>query len=124
MLTDVVNTMYTRHMTPTATANIAAEVRAIESGRNCRWSPADHCFIVRSEGSDRTYELSASAADDLLVISCTCPAGVRGAQRPAGQCGCKHRSLVARRLERMGHAHFGTDGRWHVSADLLAAAVA
>ncbi|MDQ2781797.1 MAG: hypothetical protein M3Y26_04575 [Actinomycetota bacterium] len=113
-------------MTTTAAANIAAEVRGIESGRNCRWSASDHCFIVHSEGSDRTYELSVSAADDLLVISCTCPAGTKGAQRPrpAGVQGCKHRAILARRLERAGHAHFGTDGRWHVSTDLLTAAVA
>lgn len=104
----------------TAARNIAAEVRGVEEAHLCRWD--GHQFVVRSDSGPRTYELSVSASvpDHRLVISCSCPA--QRSQVSAGQLGCKHRALVARRLERMGFARF--DGvRWVVVVeDLLAAA--
>lgn len=100
-----------------ALRNLGAEVRAVEEGHRCRWDATRRLFLVKSDSGARTYELTVGAqvapdGDPLLVVSCTpCPSSSR--QRPAGILGCKHRGLVARRLERMGFARF--DGaRWRV----------
>lgn len=103
-----------------ATANIAAECRGIESGRNCRWNAERGCFEVKSESGPRTYHQTVSTVGDLLVVSCDCPAGPT--QKPAGELACKHRAKAARYLERMGWASFGTDGLWHVTDKALEAA--
>jgi hypothetical protein len=103
--------------------NIAAEVRAVEEGHLCRLDAQRHCFIVRSDSGPRTYELRPGAMGDLLTVSCTCPAGIKGRQRPAGTVGCKHAALVARRMEREGFAHFDGES-WRVVPRLLSLAVA
>lgn len=108
-----------------ATRNINAEARGVEEGHTCRWDAQRSLFLVKSDTSERTYELTAAmgglhADDRLLVVSCTCPFK---RQLPAGILGCKHRTRVARRLERLGFARLGADGRWHVTqtlADLAA----
>lgn len=100
--------------------SIATEARAVEEGHRCRWERG--LFVVKSDTGGRTYELTVSAAGGFLVVSCTCPNGVKGRQRPAGWLACKHRTLVARRLERAGLATFGDDGRWRATDRLIEAA--
>jgi hypothetical protein len=43
----------------TLPAAVAAEVRFLESGRNTRLDTAAHCFTVRSESGERTYQETA-----------------------------------------------------------------
>lgn len=105
-----------------ALRNLGAECRAVESGRNVRWNQDTGRFVVLSDDGHRTYSVTVSAVGDLLRMSCTCKAGRLGAQRPAGEIGCRHRGACARRLERMGWASFGVDGLWHVTDKALAAA--
>lgn len=94
--------------------NLAAEVRALEEGHNCRLDTARGLFLVKSDTSDRTYELTAVARDGRVVVSCTCPAGVKR-HIPDGHVGCKHSALVCRRLSRAGLARF--DGRVWVATE-------
>lgn len=94
--------------------NLAAEVRAVEEGHHCRIDHDRGLFLVRSDTSGRTYELTAYARDGRVVVSCTCPAGVKRSV-PAGQAKCKHAALVCRWLEREGLARF--DGRVWVATE-------
>lgn len=112
------------HLAKVSKANLGAEVRAVESGRNVRWNQDTGRFVVLSDDGHRTYSVTVSAVGDLLRMSCTCKAGRLGAQRPAGEIGCRHRGACARRLERMGWASFGVDGLWHVTDRALVAASA
>ena len=89
----------------TARRNLAAEVRGHEEGHLCRIDHERGLFLVRSDSGPRTYELTAHAFDGLLVVGCTCPAGVKRRNEP-GRLICKHASKVARRLERHGLARF------------------
>lgn len=97
---------------------IATEARGVEEGHPCRWDARRALFVVKSD-SGRTYELTVSMVDGYLVVSCTCPNGVKGRQREPGRLTCKHRTQLARRLERNGFATFGDDGRWRVTPRLL-----
>lgn len=100
--------------------NLGAEVRAVEEGHRCRLDAARSLFLVLSDSGARTYELAAGASvHGYLVVSCTCPAGIKGRQRPAGTLPCKHAALVARRLERADLARF--DGtRWMADVPAVA----
>ena len=107
---------------------VLSECRAVEEGHRCRWDAKRNLFLVKPDTTSRTtpYELSVGTVqvggEYFLVVSCTCPNGVKGSQRPVGVLGCKHRSLVARRMERAGFAGFGLDGRWRVTDKLLTVA--
>ncbi len=92
--------------------NLAAELRAIEEGHRARLDSERHCLLVKSDSSDRNYELVPRAIGGYLVVSCTCPAG-QHRSAPIGDLVCKHAALVARRLERYGLVRF--DGRsWRI----------
>jgi hypothetical protein len=68
----------------------------------CRFDRQRRCFLVRSSSGTRVYELTARGLNGLLVVSCTCPAGIKGRQVPAGATKCRHAAAVARRLARAG----------------------
>lgn len=108
-------------MTTTAERNLAAEARAVEEGHHARYDAERHRFLVKSDTSDRTYQLAAHGAPDLVAFSCTCPAGVRR-HVPAGTVPCKHSALIARRLERQGLVRF--DGTYWVVTEAAEMAVA
>lgn len=101
-------------MTPTDRA-IAAEVRFVISGRNARLDLERHCFLVKSESTDRTYEVTIAAQGELLRGTCTCPAGRRA--RHGVALPCKHVAGTFHRGEREGWASF-VDGRWVVGPAL------
>lgn len=101
----------------TLPAAVAAEVRFLESGRNTRLDTAAHCFTVRSESGERTYQVTIASQGAELRGSCTCPAG-RHARH--GFESCKHVAGCCRRLEREGLARF--DGRRWLMTDRLAVA--
>ena len=84
----------------------------------CRYDRARHCFLVQSSAGTGDYELTARGFDGLLVVSCTCPAGIRGRQVPAGATKCRHGALVARRLARAGLVRL-VAGSWVVTAKAL-----
>lgn len=81
----------------------------------CRLDRERRCFLVRSSNGDRDYELFARGLDGLLIVSCTCPAGIKGRQVAAGATKCKHGALVARRLARAGLVRL-VGGRWTITA--------
>ena len=105
--------------TPDAWRSLFAEVRAVESGHNARWSDTDRCFLVASDsepGVNRQVTVGGvKMAGDLvyLVLSCSCPQGRRGQQISYGMTGCKHAATVARRLERERLARWeSSNSRW------------
>jgi hypothetical protein len=103
----------------TLPAAVAAEVRFIESGRRAFLDTAAHCFTVRSESGERTYQVTIASQGAELRGSCTCPAGRHA--RHGTQVPCRHSAGVLRRLERERLATF--DGRRWVIASKLAEAV-
>lgn len=89
----------------------------------CRFDRNRRCFLVRSSSGARDYELTARGVNGLLVVSCTCPAGIKGRQVPAGSLKCKHGAAVARRLSRAGLVRL-EGGPWVVTAKALRLALA
>lgn len=103
-----------------AAATLAAEVRFVESGRNVRLDTARHCFLVKSESSAATYEVTVAGQGAELRFTCTCPAGRHARHGKAVP--CKHAAGVAHRGEREGWATF--DGTRWVVAGVLAGVAA
>lgn len=96
-------------MLQSPTGLLAAEVRFVEEGHRVRIDTDRHVFLVKSDTSDRTYELVATAQAGLLRVSCTCPAGRHA--RTNAALPCKHSLGVCEKLELHGLARF--DGqRW------------
>lgn len=110
---------------------LAAEARAVEEGHHARWDDQRRLFLVKSDSSDRDYEITVRAivparpcVSPWLSFGCTCPAAQRGRHR-SEPVPCKHAALVARRLEREGLAAWdGSTAPWVPLGPLLEAALA
>lgn len=100
-------------MRTAAHSNLLAEARAIEEGHHARFDAEHRRFLVKSDNGPRTYELTARGVGGRLVVSCTCPAGVRRSV-PAGSVACKHQARVARRFEREGLVQW-VNGIWRIT---------
>ena len=72
------------------------------SAAECHFDRERRVFLAPSSSGTRTYELTARGFDGLLVVSCTCPAGIKGRQVPAGATKCRHGAAVARLLSEAG----------------------
>ena len=72
------------------------------SSVECRFDRERRLFLAPSGSGSRVYELTARGLDGLLIVSCTCPAGVKGRQVPAGATKCRHGAAVAHLLAEQG----------------------
>jgi hypothetical protein len=109
-------------MTPTSATvrSIAAEARFVTEGHHVRLDTDRHLFLVKSDSTEATYEVTLSAQGAELRTHCTCPAG-RYARH--GRSICKHGLGCLRRGEREGWARW--DGvRWVLAGDLARAVAA
>jgi len=91
--------MATRRKT-TNEIGFGAEQRAVEEGHLARKSGVNNVFLVKSDTSPSTYEVSwivLGYLDNLVHFSCTCKSGQNRQHLPIP---CKHAALVGRRLER------------------------
>lgn len=81
----------------------------------CRFDRERRLFLAPSSSGFRVYELTARGFDGLLIVSCTCPAGVKGRQVPAGATKCRHGAAVARMLFEEGLLRM-EGGCWTITA--------
>lgn len=82
---------------------------------DCRFDRDRRVFLAPSSSGSRVYELTARGFDGLLIVSCTCPAGVKGRQVPAGATKCRHGAAVAHLLAEDGLVRLD-GGCWTITA--------
>ena len=87
----------------TLPAAVAAEVRFLESGRNTRLDTAAHCFTVRSESGERTYQVTIASQGAELRGTCTCPGRSPCPPRDADTLQARCRDDAPLRAGRAGH---------------------
>lgn len=89
--------------------------KSTASAAECHFDRERRVFLAPSSSGTRTYELTARGFDGLLVVSCTCPAGIKGRQVPAGATKCRHGAAVARLLAEAGLVRLEGDF-WNITA--------
>lgn len=99
-----------------AERNLAAEVRAVESGQHVHQDAEGRFYVLSlSTPGVRHYPTAHATAHGLVVFTCSCPNGDR--TKLAGEVGCRHDALLARKLERHGLVTF--DGRVWRATDAM-----
>lgn len=116
-------------MSTPGSRNLAAEVRAVEEGHQARLDDGD-VVVVSDTTTGKTYRVSTQAFGDLDLVTFRCRPEGAGAYTDdhlataprAGEVGCKHGALAARRLAREGRVTLDGDGQWVATTALGVAA--